>query len=33
MPTPDPYNIKSKDPEDLIFVSKKHWSRKINVER
>ena len=32
MPTPDPYNIKSKDPEDLIFVSKKHWSRKVNVE-
>ena len=32
MPTPDTYNIKSKDPEDLIFVSKKHWSRKINVE-
>jgi len=32
MSTPDPYNIKSKDPEDLIFVSKKHWSRKINIE-
>jgi len=32
MPTPDPYNIKEKDPEDLIYVSKKHWSRKINVE-
>jgi len=32
MPTPDPYNIKANDPEDLIFVSKKHWARKINVE-
>jgi uncharacterized membrane protein YqaE (UPF0057 family) len=32
MPTPDPYNITEKDPEDLIFISKKHWARKINVE-
>ena len=32
MPTPDPYNVKAKDPEDYIYVSKKHWARKINVE-
>jgi len=32
MPTPDPYNIKAKDPEDYIYISKKHWARKINVE-
>jgi len=32
MPTPDPYNIRAKDPEDYVYVSKKHWARKINVE-
>lgn len=32
MPTPDPYNITAKDPEDYIYVSKKHWARKTNVE-
>jgi len=32
MPTPDPQNIKTKNPEQLIYVSKKNWARKINVE-
>ena len=32
MPTPDPYNITAKDPEDYIYISKKHWARKQNVE-
>jgi len=32
MPTPDPYNVKTKNPEDYIYVSAKHWARKSNVE-
>lgn len=32
MPTSDPFNIKAKNPEDLIYVSKKHWANKQNVE-
>ena len=32
MSTPNPYNIEAQNPEDLIYVSKKHWARKINVE-
>ena len=32
MPTPDPYNIKASDPSDLIYVSKKNWARKQNIE-
>ena len=33
MTTADPYNIKVKNPEDLIYVSAKHWANKLNVER
>ena len=32
MGTPDPYNIKNADPEELIYVSKKNWARKQNIE-
>ena len=32
MTVPDPYNIKNTDPEQLIYVSKKNWARKINIE-
>lgn len=32
MPTPDPENITVKDPQDLIYISKKNWARKQNVE-
>lgn len=32
MSIPDPYNIKAKDPQDLVYVSKKNWARKTNVE-
>ena len=32
MSTPDPYNIKETDPEQLIYISKKNWARKQNVE-
>jgi uncharacterized membrane protein YqaE (UPF0057 family) len=32
MSTPDPYNIKETDPSQLIYVSKKNWSRKQNIE-
>ena len=32
MSTPDPYNIKETDPSQLIYVSKKNWARKQNVE-
>ena len=32
MPTPDPYNVTSKEPKSYVYVSKKHWARKINVE-
>ena len=32
MGTPDPINIKASDPQDLIYVSKKNWARKKNVE-
>ena len=32
MGTPDPFNIKETDPEQLIYVSKKNWARKQNVE-
>jgi len=32
MGTPDPYNIKETDPEQLIYVSKKNWARKQNIE-
>ena len=30
--TPDPFNIKETDPEQLIYVSKKNWARKQNIE-
>ena len=33
MGTPDPYNIKETDPEQLIYVSKKNWARKQNIEK
>ena len=33
MPTPDPYNVSSTDPQDFIYVSKKNWARKVNVEK
>jgi uncharacterized membrane protein YqaE (UPF0057 family) len=32
MGTPDPYNIKETDPEQLIYISKKNWARKQNIE-
>ena len=32
MPTPDPNNIKALDAEDYVYVSRKNWSRKQNVE-
>lgn len=32
MSTPDPYSIKEKDPEQLIYISKKNWARKQNIE-
>jgi uncharacterized membrane protein YqaE (UPF0057 family) len=32
MSTPDPFNIKSTDPEQLIYISKKNWARKQNIE-
>ena len=32
MSTPDPFNVNSTDPSELIYVSKKNWARKKNVE-
>ena len=32
MPTPDPNNITALDAEDYVYVSKKNWARKQNVE-
>ena len=32
MPTPDPYNVKETNPEQLIYISKKNWARKQNIE-
>ena len=32
MGTPDPLKIKPGNPEDLIYVSKKNWARKVNIE-
>jgi len=32
MPQPDPFNIEAIDPEDYIFVSKKNWARKKNIQ-
>ena len=32
MPQPDPFNLSASDPEDYIFVSKKNWARKKNIQ-
>ena len=32
MPDPDPFNLKANDPNDYIFVSKKNWARKKNIQ-
>lgn len=32
MPQPDPFNLKASDPNDYIFVSKKNWARKKNIQ-
>lgn len=32
MPQPDPFNIEFNDPDDYIFVSKKNWARKKNIQ-
>jgi len=32
MPQPDAYNVTAKNPEDYIYVSKKNWARKKNIQ-
>ncbi len=32
MPTPDSFNLGTSDPEDYMFVSKKNWARKKNIQ-
>jgi len=32
MPQPDPFNIEANDPEDYVYVSKKNWARKKNIQ-
>ena len=32
MGTPDPFKIEEKDPEQLLYISKKHWANKQNIE-
>jgi uncharacterized membrane protein YqaE (UPF0057 family) len=29
----DPANIYTRDPSDNVFISKKHWARKLNIEQ